>query len=106
MAIVPSDGVVIARWDDPGARSVAIKAPCPVWRYGLGQEWDGEIASVDTERGTMDFRLLRNGEVLGTFTTSLVGTHNLYNQVAAAAAAGAEQATRAAPFSLAPGPLG
>ena len=87
MAIVPADGVVIARWDDEGAREVAEAANCPVWRYGPGQEWDGEITSVDTERGTMDFQLLRGAEVLGTFTTALVGSHNLYNQVAAAAAA-------------------
>jgi len=87
MAIVPPDGVVIARWDDPGARAVAETAPCTVWRYGPGQEWDGEIDSVDTQRGTMSFRLLRKGQVLGTYTTALVGSHNLYNQVAAAAAA-------------------
>ncbi len=102
MGIMPADGVVIARWDDPGAREVAETATCPVWRYGRGQEWDGEIASVDTDRGTMDFRLLRGGEVLGTYTTALVGSHNLYNQVAAAAAAihyGVEPADLAAGFS-------
>jgi UDP-N-acetylmuramate: L-alanyl-gamma-D-glutamyl-meso-diaminopimelate ligase len=87
MSILPADGVVIARWDDPGARSVAETATCPVWTYGPGQEWDGEIVSVDTQAGTMDFQLLRHGETLGTYTTSLIGTHNLYNQVAAAAAA-------------------
>ena len=102
MGIVPDDGVVIARWDDPGARAVAETASCPVWRYGPGQAWDGEVVSIDTTRGTMDFRLLRDGEPLGTYTTALVGQHNLYNQVAAAAAAihyGVEPAELAVGFS-------
>lgn len=86
-ALLPEDGVLIVRADDAGAMDVAGDARCPVWPYGPGAEWDGRVIGVDTERGTMTFELLRGGEVLGAYTTSLVGNHNLYNQVAAAAAA-------------------
>jgi UDP-N-acetylmuramate: L-alanyl-gamma-D-glutamyl-meso-diaminopimelate ligase len=87
MAILPKDGCLIVRGDDPGADDVAQDAGCEIWRYGPGLEWDGRIESVDTTRGVMRFSLLRNGNSLGTFESSLVGEHNLYNQVAAAAAA-------------------
>ncbi|MEZ4316624.1 MAG: UDP-N-acetylmuramate:L-alanyl-gamma-D-glutamyl-meso-diaminopimelate ligase [Myxococcota bacterium] len=87
VAIMPANGCLIVRWDDEGARSVASEATCDVWRYGPGQEWDGRVESTDTDTGTMTFSVLRAGEVVGTYTSSLVGEHNLYNQVAAAAAA-------------------
>lgn len=87
MKILPADGCLIVRGDDPGARHVAADATCEVWTYGPGQEWDGRIDSVDTSRGVMQFSITRNGENIGTFESSLVGEHNLYNQVAAAAAA-------------------
>lgn len=87
MGILPEDGAVIARWDDEGAREVAQEAGCTVWPYGPGQMWDGRIEAVDTATGTMSFTLLREGQPLGTYETRLVGEHNLYNQVAAAAAA-------------------
>ncbi len=87
MRAMPADGVVIARGDDPGAADVATDARCEVWRYGPGQAWDGRIEQVDTDTGLMRFTVLRDGAAVGTFDSPLVGTHNLYNQVAATAAA-------------------
>lgn len=87
MAILPDDGVVIVRGDDPGAADVARDANCEVQTYGPGQMWDGRIDGVDTRTGTMTFTVTRSGEPVGQFETCLVGEHNLYNQVAATAAA-------------------
>ncbi|TNE85940.1 MAG: UDP-N-acetylmuramate:L-alanyl-gamma-D-glutamyl-meso-diaminopimelate ligase [Deltaproteobacteria bacterium] len=87
MDILPEDGLLIVRGDDPGAMDVARGAQCEVWTYGPGFAWDGRIDSVDTDRGVMTFTVTRNGEAIGTFESSLVGEHNLYNQVAACAAA-------------------
>ena len=87
MDILPEDGLLIVRGDDPGAMDVAERAGCEVWTYGPGQQWDGRIERVDPSTGTMTFVVLRDGEPVGTFTSSLVGEHNLYNQVAATAAA-------------------
>ncbi|MCB9664287.1 MAG: UDP-N-acetylmuramate:L-alanyl-gamma-D-glutamyl-meso-diaminopimelate ligase [Alphaproteobacteria bacterium] len=84
---VPADGLLIARWDDPEVRGVVGRPACEVWRYGPGQAWDGRIERVDEQDGTMTFTVLRDGAALGTFTSCLVGEHNLANQVAAAAAA-------------------
>ena len=87
VGIMPEHGCLITRWDDPGARAVVADAACDIWKYGPGEDWDGRIDSVDTSTGTMEFSVLHKGQALGTFTSSLVGEHNLYNQVAAAAAA-------------------
>jgi UDP-N-acetylmuramate: L-alanyl-gamma-D-glutamyl-meso-diaminopimelate ligase len=87
MELVPADGLVIARGDDPQVREVVAHTTAKVWWYGPGFAWDGRIESVDTDRGTMTFTVLHEGKAVGTFTSCMVGTHNLYNQVAAAAAA-------------------
>ncbi len=87
MAIVPDDGLLIHRADDPGAADVASACAATVWSYGPGSPWDGRIESVDTDRGRMRFAVLRDGRSIGVFESVLVGEHNLYNQVAAAAAA-------------------
>ncbi len=81
------DDVLIARWDDPNVRDVCKDAACTIWTYGPEQEWDGRIEGVDTDRGVMRFTVTRKGEDVGTFESIMVGEHNLYNQVAAAAAA-------------------
>ncbi|MEQ1566838.1 MAG: UDP-N-acetylmuramate:L-alanyl-gamma-D-glutamyl-meso-diaminopimelate ligase [Myxococcota bacterium] len=101
MHILPADGTLIVRADDPGAADIAREAPCAVWRYGKGQEWDGERVAIDTDRGTVTFRVTRAGSTVGTYTSCMVGEHNLYNQVAAVAAAiaaGADPARLGAGF--------
>lgn len=87
VALVPAGGLVIARADHATVRDVLEGAACDVWEYGEGRTWDGRVEDVDTTRGVMKFAVLRDGKALGTFESVLVGEHNLYNQVAAAAAA-------------------
>ena len=41
---------------------------------------------MDTASGQMTFTVLRNGAPYGTFSSPMVGEHNLYNQVAIVAA--------------------
>ena len=86
MAIMPEDGCVVARWDHDSVADVAGEARCELRRYGPGQDWDGRIESIDTSAGTMTFTVLRAGQAFGTFSSIMVGEHNLYNQVAAVAA--------------------
>ena len=86
VAGLPEDGLVIARGDHPTVNQVIAEAPCEVWTYGRGQEWDGRVDHCDHDAGTMTFTVTRDGAPLGPFTSRLVGEHNLYNQVAAVAA--------------------
>ncbi len=93
VAQLAQDGLLIARWDHPSVREVCTDAPCAVEGYGVGQFWDGRIEAMDHDTGTMRFSVLRDGQVFGTFDSSLVGEHNLYNQVAAVAALAREGVT-------------
>jgi UDP-N-acetylmuramate: L-alanyl-gamma-D-glutamyl-meso-diaminopimelate ligase len=86
VALVPAEGCIVARWDHADVVDVLTDAACEVRRYGPGQDWDGHILDADTTAGTMRFTVSHEGRVLGTFRSSLVGEHNLYNQVAAVAA--------------------
>lgn len=86
VAGLPEDGLVIARTDHATVREVVADAKCEVWGYGRGQIWDGKVNGVDHEKGLMTFTVTRDNAPIGQFTTSLVGEHNLYNQVAAVAA--------------------
>jgi UDP-N-acetylmuramate: L-alanyl-gamma-D-glutamyl-meso-diaminopimelate ligase len=65
------------------------ESPCPVETFGLeeGATWcavDQQASATGTR-----FRLLRGGEDLGWFESSLVGDHNVRNVLAALAAAAA-----------------
>jgi len=86
VALVPEDGTLVARWDHDDVVDCAGEARCEVRRYGKGQEWDGRIDGVDTDRGVQQFTVLHNGNPWGRFECILVGEHNLYNCVAAVAA--------------------
>jgi len=84
---LPEDGLLVARGDDPEIRALLADAPCEVWRYGPDQDWDARVVDVDTQAGTMTFEVTHGDEVLGPFTSSMVGEHNLANQTAAVAVA-------------------
>lgn len=102
VGIMPADGTLVARWDDPNVVDVVGDAGCRVVRYGPGQDWDGRVESVDTATGRMTFTVLRGGVPVGTYTSIMVGEHNLYNQVAATAAAlaaGVPESSLAAGFA-------
>ncbi|MDP6933782.1 MAG: Mur ligase family protein, partial [Myxococcota bacterium] len=83
---LPENGCLVARWDHEAVAQVARNATCEIRRYGPGQSWDGQIEDIDPQTGTMLFTVTRDGIRFGEFRTSLVGEHNLYNQVAAIAA--------------------
>lgn len=88
MRILPEDGLLIVRGDDPVAMEVAEETAAEVQTYGPRGEWSGRIEGIDTARGVMRFTVLRHGEpIADPFESRLVGEHNLFNQVAAAAAA-------------------
>ena len=79
---MPPDGCLVVRGDHQSVLDCVIDPVCEVRRYGKGQEWDGRIDGLHTDRGSMTFSVLHKGKVVGTFESIMVGEHNLYNQVA------------------------
>jgi len=93
--VPPDDGCLVACWADPNVRDVMDAARCEVRRYGPDCAWDGRILGVDTQSGTMRFEVRCAGRPFGTFTSCMVGDHNLWNQVGAVAALDREGLTPA-----------
>ncbi len=69
--------------DDPGASSL-VRAGLKRRTYGLaeGAQWRADALETNDEGG-MSFRVLREGEVLGTARNLLPGEHNVRNSLAA-----------------------
>ncbi|MGC6509143.1 MAG: UDP-N-acetylmuramate--L-alanine ligase [Myxococcota bacterium] len=84
--IIPEDGCMVARWDDDAVVNAVSHAKGDIRRYGLNQDWDGEIIGFDSDAGQMIFRVLKSGKEWGVFQSIMAGEHNLYNQVACCAA--------------------
>ena len=85
---LPADGIGFINIDDNNIREYAktkLNAKCKVFTYGIDREADyrGMNLRVD-ENGTTFDVLFRDGEV-ATFTTKLLGQHNIYNIIASIA---------------------
>lgn len=86
---VPGNGLVIAPAADANVDEVlAMGCWTPVARFGpgpaaAGEHWQAGAQAADGSR----FEVLRNGELVGTVSWSLIGEHNIRNALAAVAAA-------------------
>lgn len=86
---LPPDGVAVLNGDDEHVRTMCAHAPGRVITYGLGA--DNEVRAVDVvSHGAMgtEFTLLW-GDRSHPLRVPVAGRHNVYNALAAAAAAGA-----------------
>ncbi|MFM8314490.1 MAG: UDP-N-acetylmuramate--L-alanine ligase, partial [Deltaproteobacteria bacterium] len=79
VALLPGDGLCVARFDDPVVMQVASGALCPVQTFGLGAGAMWRIGKVEeTEKG-IEFEVLYRNRSIGTFKTPMFGDHNLLN---------------------------
>lgn len=93
LGVLPRRGRLIAGIESPAVARLVREAPCAVDTFGLAEGATWSVADVRTIDEGTSFRLLRRGEDLGPFVSSLVGDHNLRNVLAAiatCAAAGVE----------------
>jgi len=84
--LVPEDGYVVYNADDPNACRVIEGLNKNLLSFGIE---NGEIRAEriqNTQRG-VSFNLTRDGEALVEISLAVSGTHNIYNALAAAAAA-------------------
>jgi UDP-N-acetylmuramate: L-alanyl-gamma-D-glutamyl-meso-diaminopimelate ligase len=86
VGLIPSEGFMAVCHDDREACLVSREARCRISRYGLeeGADLRGAIEEV-TPSGTR-FKVVREGEPLGTFAIPLPGAHNVRNALGVIAA--------------------
>ncbi len=82
LKVVPSNGIAYINGDDPNCRDVAVDAPAPVKRVGLGKMNDIIIEDIAYEGSNSSFTL--EGE---RFTVPMSGEFNVRNAAMACCAA-------------------
>jgi UDP-N-acetylmuramate: L-alanyl-gamma-D-glutamyl-meso-diaminopimelate ligase len=87
--IIPSHGKLFAGWDDPVVRELSACAFCPVESFGLEGQAQWTAHSIEILPDVMRFEVWREGIFWERFQTSLTGTFNVRNALAAIACADA-----------------
>src|SRR5579863_2426891 len=85
--LVPSNGRVVI-WGDtdksgPALRESAAKAFCPVITYGFSAENDWVASEPEFAGDAMKFGVTQKGKLLGEFSLTASGRHNVLNALAA-----------------------
>jgi len=84
---VPFYGQIILCLDDNGCQSVLSRLIKPVITYGFSPQATYSIKNCRYMESGAEFSVYRNGELLGEFSISLLGKHNVQNAVGALALA-------------------
>ncbi|MDR2712126.1 MAG: UDP-N-acetylmuramoyl-tripeptide--D-alanyl-D-alanine ligase [Clostridiales bacterium] len=84
---LPPKGLAILNCDDPLIAAQAKNSPCPVVRYGLSPELDYWAGEINYGAKGCSFLIHGPDQVKVSFQTKLLGRHNVYNILGAAAAA-------------------
>lgn len=87
IALLPGDGTLIARYDDPQVLEVLSLALCPVETFGVGTGAMWRLGKVEESPAGYQFEVLYKGKSVGEFETIMLGEHNLINLVAGIAVA-------------------
>ena len=85
--IIPTNGRLLAGWDDPVVRELSAAAFSPVESFGLEGEPHWTARSVEILAEVTRFDVFKEGRFWGRFETSLAGTFNVKNALGALACA-------------------
>lgn len=88
VALLPTDGYCIVNGEDVRAVEVLKNAPCPGTTFGLAEGCSWRAANIMADAsGCFSFDLVRDGENCCRAQLCVPGRHNIYNALAAIAAA-------------------
>ncbi len=87
IALLPGDGMLFARYDDPVVLEVLGLALCPVETFGVGEAAMWRLGKVVESPEGYKFDVTFKNKLVGTFETMMLGQHNLINMVAGIAVA-------------------
>lgn len=79
VALLPGDGLCIARFDDPIVVEVAGESLCPVQSFGRGPNSMWRLENVVESADGIEFEIIYKRRSVGKFQTPLYGEHNLFN---------------------------
>jgi UDP-N-acetylmuramate: L-alanyl-gamma-D-glutamyl-meso-diaminopimelate ligase len=79
IALLPGDGLCVARFDDPVVMEILGGALCPVQTFGLATGAMWRLGKVEENREGFVFEVIYKGRSVGTFKTPMFGEHNLMN---------------------------
>lgn len=85
VGLLPSDGLLIANFDDENVREIVTEAACQVQSYGLSNEYDWSLDGVSIHNGLTHFTVNHQGKFFAEMAVALPGKHNCLNGLAVAA---------------------
>ncbi len=80
-ALLPGDGLCVARFDDPVVMEVAPLSLCPVQTFGTGPGAMWRLGAVSESEAGFEFEIIYKGRSTGKFSTPMFGEHNLMNLI-------------------------
>ena len=83
--LVPPEGRIVANADNPGTMD-ALRG-LPLFTFGCAPEADCRAENLTWNRGRPDFDVVVGGDLYAHLSLRVAGMHNVYNALAAAAAA-------------------
>lgn len=87
VALLPGDGLLIARAEDPVVMEVVEGAICPVQTFGSGPGAMWRLGKLVEDEKGFHFELIYKNKSVGEFQTQMFGEHNLLNLTAGIIAA-------------------
>ena len=85
VALLPTDGLLIANLDDANVAEIAAVAPCAVQGYGFNPSCAWTLDDIRIENATSRFDVIKDGAPWATMTVGLPGRHNCLNSLAVCA---------------------
>lgn len=79
IALLPGDGLLIARYDDPTVMAVVPGALCPVQTFGSGPGAMWKLGKIEETEEGLNFEAVYKNRSFGPFKTPMIGDHNLLN---------------------------
>jgi UDP-N-acetylmuramate--alanine ligase len=86
-ALLPADGLLLARHDCASTRRMTASLPCRVESFGTCPEADWAAQELEAHAGCFRFEIQHHGQPIGAVQLQMPGRHNVLNALAAAALA-------------------
>lgn len=81
ISLLPGDGLLVARYDDPTVMEIISLALCPVQTFGVAPQAMWRLGKVQEDRKGLTFEVTYKNRSVGTFESPMFGEHNLINLI-------------------------